>query len=204
MFPGIGGLFSLVSNVVGIGFQMAGQKQAEQAAEAKFAAEATAATFKSQIQAQQYQLYNTMQRRMQTQTLRTSQAAQAQSFGTLENQAGSGAQFSSAAGGARGQISGEESTALSGVSENLDTAKNIYGLNQQIDMQQIAAAMAGSREAQAAGTMAMGGDIAKIGSAFGSFLGGPNASIFSGLGGGGGGSSVGTGNDLFAGVGMPA
>jgi hypothetical protein len=194
-----GGLFSLVTSVAGMGFQLAGMNMQMQAQEQEAALSATITTFQAQQQAAQYSLYATMQHRQAIQAVRQAQVANAKNFSTIVGQGGN--MFGSAAGGARGQTSGEESTAISGITENMDTASQMMKLNEQIDMAKIQMAMAQTQAAQGAGEMALGGDIAKIGSSFGNVFGG-GGNVLAGLQGLFGGTSVATGNDIFSSQGV--
>ena len=183
MFPGLGGLFSLVSNVIGIGMGMEGQAQAQKAAQASAQDSMMIGVNRALAQQDQYNLYRTMQNRQSMQNFRQYQAAYAASFGTGTNQAGSGYSFSSAAGGAQAQERGQLTTAQQGLTENVDFASQLLGINKNIDKYQIDLAQQQANLASAQGTMNMGHDISQIGAAFGGLIGGPNASMFGGQGG---------------------
>jgi hypothetical protein len=166
----MGGLFSLITSVAGIGFEFAGQQKLMKSEEQSAAISASIASFQAQGQAVQYSLYSTMQQRASQEALRRGQQANAANFQTQLNQGAN--QFSSAYGGARGQTGGEVSTAISGISENRDAAQTMFGLNQQIDQLKIQQAMIGAQEAQAQGQISLGGDIMSIGKSFGNVFGG--------------------------------
>jgi hypothetical protein len=177
------GLFSLIGSVVGMGFQIAGQQQQMKAAEKEASASGTIATFQAQQQAAQYQLYQTMQQRAGIESLRRGQRANAANFATLQGQGGN--QFGSAYGGARGQTGGETSTAISGISENMDFAQQNFNLNQQIDMQKVLMAQYQTQAAQGQGEQALGGDIMSISKSFGNVF-SSGGSALANLSGGGG------------------
>lgn len=109
-------------------------------------------------------------RRMQTESVRNAQRARSMA---LQNATTQGAQFGSGLQGGYGSIEGQSAFNQLGVSQNLQIGENLFGINQQIDVQKMAMADAKSTEStdMAIGGLGKGlgsvvGDVFKIGGLF--------------------------------------
>lgn len=95
-------------------------------------------------------------RRRQLEVVRNNQRARSMAQTTATNQ---GAQFGSGLQGAYGGISGQSETNLTGVNQNLEIGRNIFGLDTQISQQRVAAAGFESQRSTDQGIQSLGNQI---------------------------------------------
>jgi hypothetical protein len=123
----------------------------------------------------------TSARRQQLEIVRNGQRARAFATNAAVNQ---GAQFGSGLSGGYGQISGATGFNLQGVTDNLQTGRQLFGIDSQISANRIAANQARGQEMTAMGVQSIGRQIGSMGPTMGRLAGG-----FGGFGGFGAGAS---------------
>lgn len=146
-----------VGAAVGIGLQLFGGMAQHDAAQAYNQAQTAQIKSEEAIESEKMQHTEIMASRMKMENVRKVQMAQAMGLQAATNQgAGSGSNSSGLAGG-QAQARSQGSWNELGINQSLYTARNIYGLTQQINDQRIAMANAGMN-------MQTGGAISSLGS----------------------------------------
>ena len=127
--------------VGGIGLQLFGSNQANQAAQQEFQATQAMIGLEKQQNQVRRQAMELSAQRMNIQSVRDQQMQEAAVRATATGQ---GAQFGSAIGGGIGQTAGQNKWNQLGVSQNLQIGEHMFNLTDQISDQKIALAQAES------------------------------------------------------------
>jgi len=185
---------SLTLGVVGLGMSLFGgigqanaARQTSQLEQQKAAISENTASLEMQQNNVRQQAMELSGRRSQLETVRTAQRARAMA---VQSGVSQGAQYGSGVAGGTAQTTGEEMYGLQGISQSLQSGRQMFGLDSSIDLNKIRIAMIGGQEAQISGNAAtdagiasLGGALLKAGPTIGNIFGGGNTSLNGGNGG---------------------
>ena len=156
--------YSIGTGIAGLGVEIYGgiesAKYAKQAAEIS---KQEAGTEMQQENVRQSAMHMSGQRQM-LQQVRNNQMARSQALATANAE---GAQKGSGLAGAYGSISGQTSTNLAGISQNLQFGDRMFELNRQLDSLKMSEADVKGRQATATGISSIGAGIMGLGKSFG-------------------------------------
>lgn len=147
---------SIGITAVGLGMSiMGGMKKAETARQTAAVSQQMAQT-EMQQNAVRRRAMEVAARRQQMEVLRNQQRARSLA---LANATSQGAQFGSGLSGGYGQIAGQTNWNLAGISEGLNSGRQMFDLDAQLGGQKMQMAQLGGQAATAQGIMSLGGSF---------------------------------------------
>lgn len=155
-----GSFGSAAGSLAGAGVAAYGAEQQVQASKEEAGISRNIAGLEQQQNNQRANAMELTARRSQLEVLRGNQVARSMALNNATNQ---GAQFGSGLQGGLGEISGASGTNLTGINQNLEIGRNLFGLSNQISGQKMAMADAQSHMATAQGISGLGSVIGKFG-----------------------------------------
>lgn len=174
-------LITIASTVAGVGMGVAGYAQQRKAASDMQSSQNDMVQNMQAAEAQRKQAMELDARRRQMELIRQGNVARATS---LASATAGGDAFGSGLQGAYGNIEGGMNTGLTGVSQNLQIGRNIFGINSNITQDRLAYSNAQGSMYAGQGMMSLGGQMVNLGPTIGR-VGASFGSMFSNFGGGG-------------------
>ncbi len=151
---------SLGIGIVGLGLQLFGTSKAVDNSRQIAGVNRGIASDEQQINAQKQQAMELSARRMQLENLRNNQRLRAQATNAATNQ---GAQFGSGLQGGLAQIEDQSLFNMTGVSQNLEIGRNIFGINTDISQKKMQLADLQGQQATNTALTSLGGALVKEG-----------------------------------------
>lgn len=167
-------------SVAGVGMSAYGMNQQQKAASNMQSSQQDMVRQEQAAEAQRQQAMELDARRRMLQQVRQGNVARATA---LSAATGDGAAFGSGLQGAYGNISGQENTNLTGISQNLQIGRSIFGINSNITQDRLDYSNAQGGYMSGGAMMSLGGKMVALGPTIGN-VGGSLGSFFGGMGGG--------------------
>lgn len=141
---------------LGAGLKAFGLLESHSASKQANAAQVQSIQLQQQVEDQRRKAMEIDASRKQLENIRNAQRGRSMALAAATSQ---GAQFGSSLQGGYGQISGQEGWNSTGIDQQLDIGRNVFGLNAQISQQKVTQARAGQKMQDAQGISSLGGDI---------------------------------------------